>query len=110
MCRLLVFTPTQVFPVPPLSLCYVPVSAASFMGFHKLHTGSWLFPLDCRLSPAYYGYAHVAFGVGGGRHFSATVDWDSLGWIGKLMVEMTISFSVQFFRPYCFHGLFFCLW
>ncbi|KAB2597248.1 hypothetical protein D8674_000168 [Pyrus ussuriensis x Pyrus communis] len=49
----------RVFPTPPLSLCCLPVPAVSFVGFHKLHIGSWLLSLSCRLSLA-YGCAQVA--------------------------------------------------
>ncbi|TQD91265.1 hypothetical protein C1H46_023138 [Malus baccata] len=43
MCRVLVFTPSRVFPTTPPSLCCLPLrSTVSLKGFHKIHLDSWL--------------------------------------------------------------------
>ncbi|RXH81913.1 hypothetical protein DVH24_036254 [Malus domestica] len=55
------------------------------MGFHKLHTGSWLLSLCCRLTPA-YSCAQVAFRGWRWRlvrYYSAAVDWKADGGEGS---------------------------
>lgn len=57
--RVLVFTPAQVFPTPPFSLCCLLLPAVSFVGFHGLHPDSWLLLFSGRLS-YFYGSAQGA--------------------------------------------------
>ncbi|TQD84846.1 hypothetical protein C1H46_029624 [Malus baccata] len=88
----LVYPLARVFPTPPLSLCYMSVSAMSFVGFHELHTDSWLLSLSCQLSLV-YGYAHVANRVWKWHllKWCSAAEMESNGFAGSGRVEKVVE-------------------
>ena len=115
VCRALV---ARLFPIPPLSRCYLPFSAVLFVGLHGLYLDSWLLCLCCWLS-LLYGCARGAdrnwmciwWGVAW-LWVSIGADQNSLRWRKQwnfiVVVCCVLPFGPTLFAwPFCFSV---CVW